>query len=185
MAIKIYLSPAAHTNDPPCAVAGCSENTHVNLYLDALTPFLDAAGIAWRRNSADQRGYRGVTHAVEESNDWGATLHYVVHTGNGIALPCGSRLIAHPTGEGGEWAHTVAARRQAVYPNAVHVAYCDELYEIAKTHAPCVYDELVVHTDATDARWLHEHLHTLAKATAMAFCDIFSLRFRDPYAALA
>ena len=36
---KVYLSPAYHYWNP-CAVAGCDETTHNNLYLDVLEPML-------------------------------------------------------------------------------------------------------------------------------------------------
>ena len=39
---KVYLSPAYHYWNP-CAVAGCDETTHNNLYLDVLEPYLAAA----------------------------------------------------------------------------------------------------------------------------------------------
>ena len=45
---KVYLSPAYHRFNP-CAVVGCDETTHNNLYLDALEPFLTACGIQWQR----------------------------------------------------------------------------------------------------------------------------------------
>jgi hypothetical protein len=45
---KVYLSPAYHYFNR-CAVAGCDETTHNNLYLDQLTPYLDACGIQWKR----------------------------------------------------------------------------------------------------------------------------------------
>lgn len=39
---KVYLSPAYHYWNP-CAVAGCDETTHNNLYLDVLEPYLAPA----------------------------------------------------------------------------------------------------------------------------------------------
>ena len=45
---KVYLSPAYHRFNP-CAVEGCDETTHNNLYLDALEPFLTACGIDRQR----------------------------------------------------------------------------------------------------------------------------------------
>ena len=45
---KVYLSPAYHYWNP-CAVAGCDETTHNNLYLDVLEPYLAACGIQYKR----------------------------------------------------------------------------------------------------------------------------------------
>ena len=44
---KVYLSPAYHYWNP-CAVAGCDETTHNNLYLDVLEPYLAACGIQYK-----------------------------------------------------------------------------------------------------------------------------------------
>lgn len=47
---KVYLSPAYHYWNP-CAVAGCDETTHNNLYLDVLEPYLAACGIQYKRGA--------------------------------------------------------------------------------------------------------------------------------------
>ena len=47
---KVYLSPAYHYWNP-CAVAGCDETTHNNLYLDVLEPYLAACGIQYKRGN--------------------------------------------------------------------------------------------------------------------------------------
>lgn len=55
------------------------------------------------------------------------------------------------------------------------------LYEINQTKAPCLYEELVFHDNMEDISFLHTHLREMAEATAKAFCDIFGVRFIDPY----
>ena len=56
---KIYLSPAAHEHDRKCAYDDkCSENTHCNLYIDQMIPYLDAAGIEWKRSDKANTGDR-------------------------------------------------------------------------------------------------------------------------------
>lgn len=182
MAPKVYLSPAAHEYDRPCsAVSGCSENTHANAYLDELTPYLDACGIAWRRNPASRTGSAGVQAAVRESNAWGATLHYVVHTNGANGTAKGSRPLVYPRGAGKAWAETILKWRGKIYPYPMRVIESDELYEIVNTAAVCVYEELVFHDNAEDAGWLHANMRTLAEYTARAFCEIFGLAFVDPY----
>lgn len=183
MAVKIYLSPAAHGHDNPCSIAGCSENTHANQYLDELTPYLDACGIAWKRNGRQYTGRDGVTHAVNESNAWGADLHYVVHTNAANGQARGSRPHVYPTGDGRAWAEALLKRRREIYPYPCIVKESRDLYEIKSTRAVCIYEELVFHDNPDDAAWLHAHMRELAAATAKGFCDIFGLSFRDPYAA--
>jgi N-acetylmuramoyl-L-alanine amidase len=175
MAIKIYLSPAAHESDNPCLVAGCSENTHANLYLDELTPYLDACGIAWKRNGKQNVGRMGVQKAVRASNEWGADLHYVVHTNAANGQAQGSRPHVYPTGDGKAWAEKIIARRKEIYPYPCIIKTNSDLYEIVNTRAVCVYEELVFHDNIEDVRWFHEHMRELAEATVKAFCDIFKM----------
>ena len=181
MAVKIYLSPAAHEHDRACvAVAGCSENTHCNAYLDELIPYLDACGIEWKRNGPDNLGSAGVQGAVRESNEWGADLHYVVHTNGANGEAKGSRPMVWPTGRGREWAETILRWRQEIYPYPVKVKERADLYEIKNSNAVCIYEELVFHDNEEDAAFLHGHLRQLAEHTARAFCEIFGLPFRRP-----
>lgn len=182
MPIKIYLSPAAHGTDHPCAWGhDCSENTHANLYLDELIPYLDACGFEWRRNPKSNIGSKGVQAAVKESNEWGADLHYVVHTNGSNGKAKGSRPIVYPTGVGKAWAQVIAKYRKEIYPYPITIKTRTDLYEIIKTKAPCVYEELVFHDNIDDATWLHNNMRQLAEYTARALCEIFNVEFVDPY----
>ena len=62
---KVYLSPAYHYWNP-CAVAGCDETTHNNLYLDVLEPYLIQQGFL-------QRTPRGRMATVRAWNHFGIT----------------------------------------------------------------------------------------------------------------
>ena len=184
MSAKIYLSPAAHENDRPCAFGGgCTENTHANLYLNELEPYLTACGFEVRRASRTLRGAAALQKAVEESNAFGADLHYVVHTNGADGSVKGSRPMVYPLGEGKRWAEVLAGWRRKIYPYPVTVRLRDDLYEILQSRAVCIYEELVFHDNAADAVWLHEHMRTLAEYTARAFCEIFGMPFTDPYGA--
>lgn len=183
MAIKIYLSPAAHANDRQCVNgAGCTENTHANEYLDELIPYLDACGIEWRRNGKANLGGSGIQNAVRESNAWGADLHYVVHTNGADGTAKGSRPMVYPTGDGKKWADILAAWRRKIYPYPVTVKTRTDLYEINQSRMVCIYEELVFHDNREDAAWFHANMRRMAEYTARAFCEIWGLQFRDPYA---
>lgn len=183
MAVKIYLSPAAHEHPPACcAVSGCNEVKHVHEYLDELVPYLDACGFEWKRNGKEDLGSAGVKKAVRESNAWGADLHYVVHTNGANGTARGSRPMVWPTGKGRQWAETILRWRQKIYPYPTVVKVREDLYEIKHSAALCIYEELVFHDNAEDAAWLHNNLRVLAEYTARAFCDIFGVEFVDPYA---
>lgn len=179
---KIYLSPAAHAQDHACsAVNGCSENTHCNAYLDALIPYLDACGIAWKRADKANTGAL-LCKTVAESNAWKPDLHYVVHTNAANGQAMGSRPMVWPTGKGYDWAAIILKHRAAVYPYPMRVNTRTDLYELNSTAAVCIYEELVFHDNQEDAAWLHAHMRELAAHTAMAFCEIFGLKFVDPHA---
>ena len=96
---KVYLSPAYHYWNP-CAVAGCDETTHNNLYLDVLEPYLAACGIQYKRGprrtpKSGEDGDALMLQAVRESDAWGADVHYVSHTNaanGGVRIALGDTL---------------------------------------------------------------------------------------------
>lgn len=179
---KIYLSPAAHATDNPCAHSpACGENIHANLYVDELIPYLDACGFDWKRANRANTGQK-LRLSVAESNAWGADLHYTVHTNAANGRAQGSRPMVWPTGKGRAWAGVLLQYRREVYPYPCAVKVRSDLYELSATRATAIYEELVFHDNPEDAAWLHAHMRELAAQTARAFCGIFGLAFVDPYA---
>lgn len=179
---KIYISPAAHEIDHPCTYsASCGENIHANLYADELTPYLTACGFEWKRASKENRGQK-IRLSVVESNEWGADLHYTIHTNASNGTVMGSRPMVWPAGKGREWAETILRYRRQIYPYPCAVHERTDLYELNSTIAVAVYEELVFHDNLTDVTWLHQHFRQLAAYTVRAFCEIFDRTFVDPYA---
>lgn len=179
---KIYISPAAHETDHPCAYSSrCGENIHTNLYADELIPYLRACGFEWKRADRENRGQK-IRLSVEESNAWGADLHYTVHTNAANGQVQGSRPMVWPSGKGREWAEVILKYRREIYPYPCVVRERTDLYELNSTRAVAIYEELVFHDNPDDATWLHGHLRELAARTVRAFCEIFGLTFVDPYA---
>lgn len=185
MAYKIYLSPAAHGHDNPCSYSSaCGENVHCNLYMDELEPYLQAAGFAVKRNPKDRTGGR-LHEAIEESNAWGADLHYVAHTNAGGGSH--SKLMVYS--QGGKaygYAETLAAQRRAYFaaqgkPWAVKLTVEPQWAELCQTAAPAIYDELVFHDHAEQISWFHGHLRGMAETTAKGICSMFGVGFADPY----
>ena len=129
---KVYLSPAYHRFNP-CAVAGCDETTHNNLYLDELEVFLTACGIEWKRGprrvpKSNEDGDVLMRRAVTESDAWGAEVHYVSHTnastnlsdGVGAGKARGYRPIIFQGSQRGErLALFMTTRRREVYDGQV------------------------------------------------------------------
>lgn len=178
---KVYISPAAHETDHPCAYSvSCGENIHANLYADELTTYLAACGFEWKRADKENRGQR-LRLSVAESNEWGADLHYTIHTNASDGTVMGSRPMVWPTGKGRDWAETILRYRRQIYPYPCAVHERTDLYELNSTTATAVYEELVFHDNEEDATWLHEHMRELAAYTVRAFCEIFHMTFLDPY----
>ena len=176
---KIYLSPAAHAHDNPCSYdrKNCGENVHCNLYMDELEPYLRACGMDVKRASKANTG-DGIRISVKEANDWGADLYYVAHTNAGGGCRNGIMIYSE---ESRPWAEKLRKRRLEVYPRRSNISVNPNLYEINQTKAPCLYEELVFHDNIEDISFLHTHLREMAEATAKAFCDIFGVKFIDPY----
>ncbi len=181
---KIYLSPAAHGADNPCSYsADCGENIHCNAYIDELEPYLKAAGFQLKRNPRDRTGGR-LREAIEESNAWGADLHYVAHTNAGGGSY--SKLMVYDKGTAYGYAGQIAAARRAYFAAegkdwAVKIAVEPQWAELSQTAAPAVYDEVVFHDNAEQVAWFHGHLRGLAAAAAKGICAVFGADFVDPY----
>ena len=187
---KVYLSPAYHRFNP-CAVDGCDETTHNNLYLDALEPFLTACGIQWKRGprrtpKSEEDGTALMMQAVAESDAFGADVHYVSHTnastnsvGEGTVAGC--RPIIYTGSQRGEvLADFMVARRGEVYDGPITLNRRADLYELRKPKAVSFYEEHVFHDNPADARWFHDHLTDVARSAAKGLCDYFGIVFREP-----
>ena len=191
---KVYLSPAYHKFNP-CAVAGCDETTHNNLYLDELAVFLTACGIAWKRGprripNSSEDGDVLMRRAVAESDAWGAEVHYVSHTnastnlsdGVGQGKARGYRPIIFQGSQRGErLALFMTQRRREVYDGQISLNRRTDLYELRMPKAVSYYEEHVFHDNVDDARWFHANLRSVARSAAKGLCDYFNLPFVEPY----
>lgn len=188
---KVYLSPAYHRFNP-CAVAGCDETTHNNLYLDELEVFLTACGIQWKRGprrvpNSNEDGDELMRRAVAESDAWGAEVHYVSHTnasGNTVAegTAQGYRPIIFQGSQRGErLALFMTTRRREVYDGQISLNRRTDLYELRMPRAVTYYEEHVFHDNPADAQWFHANLRSVARSAAKGLCDYFNLPFREPY----
>lgn len=192
---KVYLSPAYHRNNT-CAVAGCDETTHNNLYLDALTPFLTSCSIEWKRGPrriplSAEDGDVLMKQAVAESDVWGADVHYVSHTNASGSDPTGGaargcRPIIYTGSEKRETlAACMVARRAEVYPGKITLNRRTDLYELRVPRAVSFYEEHVFHDNPDDAAWFHAHMRDVARSAARGLCDYFGIAYVEPYTAPA
>ena len=185
---KVYLSPAYHYLNR-CAVEGCDETTHNNLYLDELEPYLAACGIEYRRGPrrtprSDEDGNELMYRATRESDAWGADVHYVSHTNAFDGSVRGYRPMIYPGSSRGEQlAEAIIKERRKIYDGPVLLVQRADLYELRVPKAASYYEEHVFHDNAEDAAWFHANLRAIAESTARGLCDYFGLSFVDPYAA--
>ena len=184
---KVYLSPAYHYFNR-CAVAGCDETTHNNLYLDELEPYLTACGIEFRRGPrrtprSGEDGDALMIRAVRESDAWGADVHYVSHTNAFDGTVRGCRpMIYTGSVKGKKVADAIIAQRRRIYDQPIRLVERTDLYELRVPAAPSYYEEHVFHDNAADAQWFHANLRAIAESTCRGLCDYFGLPFVDPYA---
>lgn len=170
---KIYLSPAAHASDNPCSYsASCGENIHCNLYMDYLETALIRCGFEVKRNPRSQTGSAGVKHAVTDSNEWGADLHYIAHTNAGGGSY--SLLITYDTGKAYTLAQMLQSRRRTIYSGIIKLQTNPELFELNQTAAPAIYDELTFHDNKNKIAWFHENMRQMAENTCEAICAMFN-----------
>ena len=187
---KVYLSPPYHYYNR-CAVAGCDENLHNNLYLDELEVYLTACGIEFRRGArrtarSNEDGTAMMKQAVRESDAWGADVHYVSHTNAFNGTVRGYRPMIYPgSTRGKKLAQAIIKERKKIYDQPVSLVERSDLYELRIPAAASYYEEHVFHDNKADAQWFHENLRPLAESTARGLCDYFGLQFVDPYAVSA
>lgn len=173
---KIYLSPAAHEHDNPCNYsAGCSENTHCNLYVDRLEKHLIACGFEVKRNPKERTGDR-LKEAIADSNAWGADLHYIAHTNAGGKSY--SLLMVYDDGTAYTYAQMLAAMRRDIYDGSVKVNIAPQWAELSQTTAPAIYDETVFHDNLSSITWYHNNLDRIAENTCKAICKMFNVEYR-------
>lgn len=184
---KVYLSPAYHYFNR-CAVPGCDETTHNNLYIDELEPYLTACGIEWKRGPrrvplSNEDGNEMMIRAVAESNAWGADVHYISHTNAFNGEVRGYRPMIWPGSERGKrLAECMIAERAKIYDHPISLTERDDLYELRVPYAASYYEEHVFHDNTEDAEWFHDNLRAIAESAARGLCAYFGIAFVDPYA---
>ena len=184
---KVYLSPAYHWFNT-CAISGCDETTHNNLYLDELEPFLKACGIEYKRGTrrvpkSNEDGTELMYKAVAESDAFGADVHYVSHTNAFDGKVQGYRPIIY-TGskKGKQIAECIIAERKKIYNKPIKLNERTDLYELRVPKAISYYEEHVFHDNLEEAQWFHNNLRNIARATCKGMCAYFGIKFVDPYA---
>lgn len=184
---KVYLSPAYHKWNP-CAVPGCDETTHNNLYLDELEVFLKANNIEYKRGirrtpKSNEDGTELMQKAVSESNSYKPDIHYVSHTNAANSEAKGYRPMIYPTNnaKGERLAEILIKYRKEIYDEPIRLVRRSDLYELYATNSIAYYEEHVFHDNKDDAVWFHNNMRKIAEQTAKGFCEYFGMEFKNPY----
>lgn len=183
---KIYLSPAYHKFNP-CAVSGCDETTHNNLYLDELEVFLKACNIEYKRGKrriakSGEDGDALMLAAINESNAYKPDIHYVSHTNAYNGTVRGYRPMIYTGSKDGKRLGEIMVKyRKEIYNQPISLTENNTLAELKGTVAIAYYEEHVFHDNAEDAKWFHNNLRAIARQTAKGFCEYLGIAFKDPY----
>ena len=166
---KVYLSAPYHWYNA-CAIAGCDENSHNNQYLDVLEKHLHACGIetkrGYRRPPKDSTtdGDELMIQAVNESDAWGADIHYISHTNAFNGTVRGYRPMIYPgSARGKKLADCILKYRKQIYDQPIRLSETDEWYELRVPAAASYYEEHVFHDNSEDAQWFHNHMEEIAQ----------------------
>lgn len=188
---KIYLSPAYHMANECCYKRPdgqqCYETLENNEFLDILEPMLVRCGFDIMRGPrrtpmSDEYGPDYMYRAIDESNKWGAKVHYVSHTNGsttgttGRGKVKGFESLYHPSSANGKkLAELMVKYRKAIYPYGCRTVARGDLHELDDTKAYAVYQEHVYHDNLEDAAWFHEHMTECAVADCKALCEFCGL----------
>ncbi len=141
----IYLSPS--TQDWNEYVTGGSEEYHMNLFADALEPYLRASGIQFGRNTPDMTA----VSSIRASNAGNYDLHLALHSNAApegrYGTVRGSEIYYAPNSiRGQRAANFVAENIRDIYPdpNLVRIIPTTSIGEVRQTRAPAVFVELCI-----------------------------------------
>ncbi len=193
---KIYLSPAYHKANECCYKRPdgqqCYETLENNEFMDILQPMLERCGFDIKRGPrrtpmSDEYGPDYMYRAIEESNAWGALIHYVSHTNGsttgttGRGTKQGFEALYHPSSSNGKkLAELMVKYRKSIYPYGCRTVARGDLHELDDTTAYAVYQEHVYHDNLEDAAWFHEHMTACAEADCKALCEFCGLEYVNP-----
>lgn len=186
MTHKIFLSPPYHRWNP-CAIEGCDETTHNNKYLDILQKYLEFNGFeimrgARRTPKSSEDGTRLMYKAVEDSNRWGAELHYISHTNAYNGSVKGYRPMYYTdSAKGYKLCKILCEHRKGIYKHNISPRSNNVLYELKETKCPAIYEEHVFHDNIEDAQYFHDNMYLIAQETCKGICEYFKVKYKEPF----
>ena len=178
----IYLSPSTQEYNTYATGSG-SEEYHMNLLADALTPYLLSNGIRYARNTPDMTAAASIRQANAGEYDLYLALHSNASGEGHYGENRGIIAFYYPgSAEGRRAAELFAQQLREVYPlpNRVRIQSTTALGEVRQPHFPAVLLEIGYHDNYADAAWLESHMDAAAQSIARGLTELFSLPFLWP-----
>jgi len=174
----IYLSPSTQENN--LYVTGGTEEQYMNLLADQMTPYLDASGIRFVRNTPEMTA----ASSIAASNAGNYDLHLALHSNaapeNRYGTIQGSIVYYYPgSAKGRQAAQIIANGLKAIYPqpNLVRAEGTTAIGEVRRVRAPSVFLELAFHDNTEDALWIQNNLNGIAKNLVLSLTEFFGIPF--------
>lgn len=178
---SVFLSPSSQEFNP--YVDGGNEEYYMNIIADAVIPYLEAAGIAYGRNTTGGT----FLDSVRLSNEGTYDLHLAIHSN--ASAPAnkgqakGTQVYYYPqSAKGTRAANTFANHFREIYPDPdkVKTVPTTTLGEIVKTKAPAILIEVAYHDNPEDAQWIRDNIESIAENLAVSIGDFLGVPIVPP-----
>ncbi len=174
----IYLSPSLHDFNP--FIIGGTEESYMNLIIDAMIPHLRASGIGFTRNDPG----KVLSQVISQSNAGNYDLHLALHsnaspeTMRGVLQ--GPDVYFYSTSERSRSAAEIIANNlKAIYPNQSLVATIPTttMAELRHTIAPSVLIKIAYHDNYTDAAWIRDNIDEIGRILSQSVAQYLEVPF--------
>ena len=174
----IYLSPS--TQEGNYYVTGGTEEQYMNQLADAMTPYLDASGIRYTRNSPDMTAASSIAASNAGNYDLHLALHSNAAPDDRYGSARGSIVFYYPGSlRGQRAAQIIADGLKAIYPipNLVRAESTTNIGEVRLVRAPSILLELAYHDNVDDANWITRNLPAIARNLVLSLTEYFGIPF--------
>ena len=176
----IYLSPSTQENN--YYVSGGTEEYYMNLLADKMTPYLDASGIRYVRNTPSMTAGSSIAASNAGNYDLHLALHSNAAPEGRYGTIRGSIVFYYPgSTEGQRAANIIADGLKAIYPipNLVRAEGTTAIGEVRRVRAPSVFLELAFHDNEDDAAWIVNNLDAIARNLVLSLTEYFGIPFYE------
>ena len=178
----IYLSPSTQEGNQYVTGSG-SEEYWMNRLADAMVPYLRSSGIRYVRNTPQMTAGSSIRQANQGWYDFYLALHSNASAPSNYGGTRGIIAFYYPgSTEGQRAAQIFVNDLKDVYPepSLVRTQSTTSLGEVRDPRFPAVLLEIGYHDNASDARWVENHLDAIARSLVISLTDYFDIPFVWP-----